>query len=61
MATEICSEGTYSISRACKILNLGKATVYYKTKKDDTLVMNELRLKADLHLREGFWKAYGRL
>jgi len=61
MATEICSEGTYSISRACKILNLGKATVYYKTKKDDTLVMNELRLKADQHPREGFWKAYGRL
>ena len=61
MATEICSEGTYSISRACKILNLGKATVYYKTKKDDTLVMNELRLKADLHPREGFWKAFGRI
>lgn len=61
MATEICSQGSYSISRACKILNLGKATVYYKTKKDDSVVMNELRLKADLHPREGFWKAYGRL
>ena len=51
----------YSISRACKILNLGKATVYYKTKKDDTVVMDELRLKADLHPREGFWKAFGRI
>ena len=61
MANEIFSEGTYSISRACKILNLGKATVYYKIKKDDTQVMNELRLKADQHPREGFWKAYGRL
>jgi len=61
MAAELCSEGVYSISRACKILNLGKATVYYKTKKDDTEVMNELRLKADKHPREGFWKAYGRL
>jgi len=61
MAAEISSTGNYSISRACKILNLGKATVYYKTKKDDTIVMNELRLKADLHPREGFWKAYGRL
>lgn len=61
MAAEICSNGNYSISRACKILNLGKATVYYKTKKDDTEVMNELRLKADKHPREGFWKAFGRL
>ena len=61
MVVEMCSKTEYSISRACKILNLGKATVYYKTKKDDTLVMNELRLKADLHPREGFWKAYGRL
>ncbi len=61
MAAEISSQGLYSISRACKILNLGKATVYYKTKKDDTVVMNELRLKADLHPREGFWKAYGRI
>jgi len=61
MAAELCSEGTYSISRACRILNLGKATVYYKPKKDDTVVMNELRLKADQHPREGFWKAYGRI
>jgi len=61
MAAEICCHGSYSISRACKILNLGKATVYYKTKKDDTEVMNELRLKADLHPREGFWKAFGRI
>ena len=61
MAAEICSTGNYSISRACKILNLGKATVYYKTKQDDTPIMNELRLKVDLHPREGFWKAYGRL
>jgi putative transposase len=61
MASEICSDGTYSISRACRVLNLGKATVYYKTKKDDTEVMNELRIKADLHPREGFWKAFGRI
>jgi putative transposase len=61
MVVEMCSKTQYSISRACKVLSLGKATVYYKTKKDDTLVMNELRLKADQHPREGFWKAYGRL
>jgi len=61
MVVEMCSETAYSISRACKVLNLGKATVYYKTKKDDTPIMNELRLKADQHPREGFWKAYGRL
>ena len=49
MGVEICSEGNYSISRACKILNLGKATVYYKPKKDDIPIMNELRIKADLY------------
>jgi putative transposase len=61
MVVEMFSKTAYSISRACKVLNLGKATVYYKTKKDDTPIMNELRLKSDQHPREGFWKAYGRL
>lgn len=61
MATEICREGEYSISRACKVLNLGKATVYYKTKRNDIPIMEELQKKAEQHPREGFWKAYGRL
>jgi len=43
------------------VLNLGKATVYYKTKKDDDPIIQQLRQKADEHPREGFWKAYGRL
>jgi putative transposase len=42
-------------------LNLGKSTIYYKTKKDDALIMAELQKKAEHHPREGFWKAYGRL
>lgn len=61
MVVEMCSKTAYSISRACKVLNLGKATVYYKTKKDDTPIMSELQKKAEQHPREGFWKAYGRL
>jgi len=61
MATELRSQGFCSISRACKVLNLGKATVYYQTKKDDVPIMEELQKKAEQHPREGFWKAFGRL
>ena len=52
----MCIHGEYSISRACKVLNLGKANWYYTTKKDDSPIMEQLRIKADLHPREGFWK-----
>ena len=39
MVVEMRSKTAYSIGRACKVLNLGKATVYYKTKKDDTPII----------------------
>lgn len=42
-------------------MNLGKSTIYYKTKKDDVPIIDELQKKAEKHPREGFWKAYGRL
>lgn len=50
-----------SISRACRLLNLGKSSVYYATKKNDELLIASLSHKAEKHPREGFWKAYGRL
>jgi putative transposase len=61
MVMELCSENIYSIGRACKILNLGKSTVYYKTKRNDIPIMDALQKKTEEHPREGFWKAYGRL
>jgi putative transposase len=61
MVVEMCNETAYSIGRACKVLNLGKSTIYYKTKKDDIPIMEELQKKVEQHPREGFWKAYGRL
>jgi putative transposase len=50
-----------SISRACRLLNLGKSSVYYKPIKDDKVIIDALSEKAEQHPREGFWKAYGRL
>jgi putative transposase len=35
--------------------------MYYKPKKDDTPIMDNLSAKAEQHPREGFWKAYGRM
>jgi len=57
----MCSTGIFCISRACKILALGKSSLYYKPKKDDSEVIAQLQAKAEAHPREGFWKAYGRI
>lgn len=55
------ANANYSINRACKILGFGKSTVYYISKKNDTVIQEALSLKAEQHPREGFWKAYGRM
>lgn len=61
MVQELILQEDYSISRACKILNLGKSSMYYMPKKKDKEIENALINKAETHPREGFWKAYGRL
>lgn len=61
MVKELVTDNNYSISRACKLLGLGKASVYYSPKKDDSIIIKALSHKAEEFPREGFWKAYGRL
>jgi len=40
---------------------LSKSVYYYKSTKDDTLVIEALKYKVEKYPREGFWKAYARL
>lgn len=51
----------YGTSRACRVLDLSRSTVYYIQTKNDAPVETALRQKAEEHPGEGFWKAYFRL
>lgn len=42
-------------------MNISRSSYYYQSEKNDDEVIKALRLKAEEHPREGFWKAYGRL
>jgi putative transposase len=46
------------IGRACKIMNLQRSLYYYRSKKDDTEVINKLQELAEKHTAHGFWKLY---
>ena len=48
-------------SRACRVMGISRSVLCYKSKKNDTTLMNMLKEKAELHPREGFWKCYMRL
>lgn len=42
-------------------MNINRSSYYYQSQKNDDEVTEALRLKAEEHPREGFWKAYERL
>lgn len=50
-----------SITRACKLLGLAKSMYYYKSVRDDGLVINKLKLLAEQKPTRGFWYYYGRI
>lgn len=52
----------YGISRVCRVLGCSRTLLYYKRKKkNDEMIEQKLKEKAERHPREGFWKAYYRL
>jgi len=55
------TEHGYSLTRACKIINLSKSLYYYKPKKDDTEVIKKLQELAEKKPMEGQDKFYHRI
>ena len=54
-------EHKVSISRACKVVELHRSVYYYKSKKEDTPLIDKLQEWIELKPTEGFWKLYGRI
>lgn len=48
-------------SRACRIMKLSRSALYYRSIKDDSTLIEELKEKASTYPREGFWKIYMRM
>lgn len=57
----IVEEHKVSISRACKIVELHRSVYYYKSKKEDSPLIDKLQEWIELKPTEGFWKLYGRI
>lgn len=49
------------ISKACRVLQISRSSLAYKSIKDDGFLIERLQHYATAHPREGFWKSYGRL
>jgi putative transposase len=55
------SEYGVPVSRACKMMRLSRSGYYYKSKKDDSEVIEALRERAEQKPAHGFRKMYSYL
>ncbi len=58
---EVKTEQSISTVRACRIVGLSTAAVYYKSRKDDSEVIAKLQSLAEKHPTRGFGVYYGRI
>lgn len=61
MIREVQTERPKDISKACRVLNMSRSSLQYRSVKNDQPIMKELERLAREHPVEGFWKCYYRL
>jgi putative transposase len=61
MVDYICQGHDYSLTRACRLINLSRSMYYYVPRKDDSLVIKKLQELADKKPMEGQDKFYNRI
>lgn len=49
------------IGKACRILKISRSNLHYQSKKDDTVIMQQLETLSKENPIEGFWKCYHRI
>jgi len=55
------TENNIDKSRACRVAQISRSSLYYRSIRDDSTLMELLKEKASDHPMEGFWKAYMRI
>lgn len=58
---EVKAENTISTVRACRIVQLSTTAAYYRSRKDDSLVIAKLQSLAEKYPTRGFGVYYGRI
>lgn len=58
---QLREERPKDISKACRILQLSRSTLHYKSVKDDGIIIHLLQHLSQTVEDEGFWKFYDRL
>jgi putative transposase len=58
---EVKAETSISTVRACRIVGLSTSAAYYKSRKDDSVVITKLQTLAEKYPTRGFGAYYGRI